>query len=139
MSTWKVAMPLDQGTLSQHFGRAEKFAFYAIDTGSKKTLSSMEKAPPPHDQGSIPHWLLQEGVTHLVAQHIGSGAQAILQAGGCALFAGAAGLEPAELAKRLVEGVLEADGCCGSCEGHGKGEERSHGEGHGEGGCGCSH
>jgi predicted Fe-Mo cluster-binding NifX family protein len=129
-----IAMPVEAGKLAGHFGRCRHFEFFTADEASGSILSSQVLPAPAHEAGSIPAWLLEKGVTVVVAGHIGGHAQSLLEAGACRLLAGVPDMPPAELARRALSGLLagEAEGCCGSCDDHAD-------EGHKDGGCGHSH
>ncbi len=124
-----IAMPVEKGRLSGHFGRCREFVFFTGDVDAKAVIHAQTREAPPHEPGAVPKWLLDHGVTLVVAGHLGGRAQEILEEGGCRVVAGAPDLPPEELARLALEGRLEerASGCCGA---HEDGEE---------GGCGCGH
>lgn len=115
MKPWIIAVPLDGGRLAGHFGSARTFAFFSADAHAKKVLKEELKPAPTEGHGAIPAWLAGQGATHVIAGHIGAGAQEAVVKAGCVLVAGAPDMAPATLAAMLVSGRLEGSGCCGSC------------------------
>ncbi len=77
MNKKKLAIPSDGDTLSEHFGHAGEFAFYEIE--GDKIVSSGRQIPPPHTEGSIPRWLVENQVTDVLAGGMGPKAMNILK------------------------------------------------------------
>lgn len=50
-----IMMPLNEGRLSDHFGRSNAFACVLVDEDAKAILSYTEMSPPWHHPGLIPH------------------------------------------------------------------------------------
>lgn len=143
----KIAVAVDSGSISAHFGHAPEFRFFDVNGA---TVSDAGSAPNPgHDSVSVPRWLAGQGANCVIAGGIGQGAVDILAELGVTVVAGAAG-NPAEAVQSYIRGELKpslagthaghghehgahAHGgdCCGA--GHGAGHQ--HREGHG--GCGC--
>ena len=73
-----IAIPLQQGRFSQHFGGAENFAFYTVDTATRSIAEPELDAPPEHGRGVYPMWLSQQGTTVVLAGGMGPRAAAIL-------------------------------------------------------------
>lgn len=82
----KLAIPVENGLLSEHFGRANKFAFYEIEKG--KIINHFISSPPPHEEGVIPRWLIENNVTDLLAGGIGPKAVQILYQTGMNVYIG---------------------------------------------------
>ena len=72
----KLAIPVEGGKLSQHFGHSRMFMFFDISNG--EVLKSYSKEPPPHTEGAIPNWLSEEECTDLLVNGIGPKAIKIL-------------------------------------------------------------
>ncbi len=82
----KLAIPVENGALSHHFGHSREFLFYEIsETGMIKKES---KIPPPHAEGTIPKWLIEEKATHLLVGGIGPKAVNMLKASGIDVIIG---------------------------------------------------
>ena len=139
--TWLIAIPTDEGVLSGHFGRASSFTLFTGDPSTQRLSQPRTLTPPPHEHGSIPRWLAALGVTHVLAGHIGEGAQTRLTAAGMVLHPGVESRPPLELARALLEGRLPSEGCCGSCDDEKDGgHDACGGPGsgaNGRSGCGC--
>ena len=50
-SKMKIAIPLFDGKLSQHFGHCEKFAVIDTDDNSNSISNREDMTPPPHEPG----------------------------------------------------------------------------------------
>jgi ATP-binding protein involved in chromosome partitioning len=118
----KIAIPLDNGMLSEHFGHAELFNIYEIE--NKKIISSKEYTPPPHEPGSIPKWLYELNVTKIITGGIGQGAINYFNQYKIEVFSGVPVLKPFELIEKYLNGELSTGGAqCDhshedSCENH---------------------
>lgn len=64
-NTFKVALPLAEGRLCNHFGHCEQFAVIRVQEGliDGKELHT----PPPHEPGVLPRWLGELGVNLIIA------------------------------------------------------------------------
>ena len=80
----KVAMPVMNGRLSEHFGHARLFQIYEI--ADDVIVATQSKEPPPHQEGVIPRWLADEKVTDLLVGGIGPKAVEILYAKGINVY-----------------------------------------------------
>lgn len=129
----KVALPVDGGKVSGHFGHAEKFAIFEVDCSSNAVAGSTEETPPPHEEGAIPNWLKGLGVNLIIAGGIGMKAKQLFGEMGIDVISGAPVEAPAAILKAHLEGTLvSGENVCG----HEAGEASSHGCGDGSGG-GC--
>ncbi len=72
----RLAIPLIDGQLSEHFGHADEFAFFEIE--NSKIIKSYRKTPPPHAEGTIPNFLGAEKATDILVGGIGPKAIQIL-------------------------------------------------------------
>lgn len=72
----KLAIPVSEGQLAEHFGHTRLFQFYEIEKDT--ILTSYTKEPPPHKEGALPRWLAEEKVTDLLVGGIGPKAIKIL-------------------------------------------------------------
>jgi predicted Fe-Mo cluster-binding NifX family protein len=100
-----LAIPTDQGYLSQHFGHSPVFVFFEIE--GNKIVKREEKTPPPHAEGTIPRWLTSEKVTDLLTGGIGPKAVQILYAGGINVYVGVEIDTPDNLALDFINGDLK--------------------------------
>jgi predicted Fe-Mo cluster-binding NifX family protein len=67
----KIAIPIAEGRLPAHFGEAKQFALAEADLSGRKILRSRVVAAPPHEPGSFPRWLREQGVQVMIVGSIG--------------------------------------------------------------------
>lgn len=114
----RVAVPTVNGMFSQHFGGADRFAIFEVDEKARKIVSSISAVPPPHEQGSFPTWLREQGVNAILAGGMGPRAVTMLEDFGIQVVLGISGNSaPDALVKDFIEGNLVATG--ESCHDHG--------------------
>jgi predicted Fe-Mo cluster-binding NifX family protein len=112
--TMKIALPLDGGVVSSHFGHAEKFAIFDVDCESGEIAGSAEAVPPPHEEGVIPEWLRGEGVSLVIAGGMGRKAKRLFGEMGIDVISGAPQQGPDEVVRAHLGGTLETgDNACG--------------------------
>ena len=132
--TMKIALPIDGGRVSGHFGHAEKFAIFEVDCSSNAIAGSSEAVPPPHEEGAIPEWLREEGVSLVIAGGLGRKAKQLFEEMGIDVVTGAPQDEPGAVVRSHLDGALESgDNACGHGSGGGSGEGCGGGA---PGGCG---
>lgn len=105
MSKKKLAIPLDGENLSEHFGHSREFAFYKIENG--KIVFSSRQVPPPHAEGTIPNWLVENEITDVLAGGIGSRAIDILNSHDINVYAGVETGNPDNMALDFIQGSLK--------------------------------
>jgi predicted Fe-Mo cluster-binding NifX family protein len=101
----KLAMPLDQGKLAEHFGHSRLFHFFEIE--DNKIVNSYAKEPPPHQEGVIPRWLAEEKASDLLVGGIGPKAVEILYAHGINVYVGVGVDDANNLALDFINGDLK--------------------------------
>lgn len=107
----RVAVPTVNGMFSQHFGGADRFAIFEVDEKARKIVSSISAVPPPHEQGSFPTWLKEQGVNAILAGGMGPRAVTMLEDFGIQVVMGIAGSgAPEALVTSFLEGSLTASG-----------------------------
>jgi len=100
----KVALPVDNGKLSDKFGHASHFAFFNVKDGA---VGPMNLVPnPPHEPWGIPGWLDSLGVTHVIAGALGEKAQELLVKKGIQVIAGAPLEAPETLMDKYLKEIL---------------------------------
>jgi predicted Fe-Mo cluster-binding NifX family protein len=104
----KIALPVTNGKLSEHFGHCHHFAFYNIDD-QIIVKKDMIKAPA-HQPGLLPKWLVKNNVTDLIVGGIGHKAIEIFNQHKINVFVGVDIKEPGVLIKEYMEGTLETNG-----------------------------
>jgi len=134
----RIAIPIQQGKFSQHFGGAEAFAFYTVDEVKRAIDERRFEAPPEHGRGIFPMWLREKGATVVLAGGMGPRAIDILGRHGIEVVLGVVGDDPDAVIQGYLDGTLEATGEV--CHDHGYHDcghdhgQNNHGE-HGRGGC----
>ncbi len=107
----KIAMPISDGKLTQHFGHSEQFSL--IDVEDQSIRSREDLTPPLHEPGLLPRWLKEKGVTLVIAGGMGQRAHAIFEQAGIEVICGASSQEPDEVVKSYLNGTLETgDNTC---------------------------
>ena len=107
----KIAMPVQGGKLSQHFGHSEQFSLFDIEDQSIRGREDV--TPPPHEPGLLPRWLKEHGVTLVIAGGMGHRAQTIFEQAGIQVICGAPSETPDSVVERYLKGELETgDNTC---------------------------
>jgi predicted Fe-Mo cluster-binding NifX family protein len=99
----RIAIPMADGRLVQHFGHCEKFALVDVDPVTKEITASTEVEAPEHQPGLLPPWLKERGVNLIIAGGMGARAHSLFQAASIEVLTGA----PAESASALVQQYLD--------------------------------
>jgi predicted Fe-Mo cluster-binding NifX family protein len=103
-NTFKAAVPLAGGVLTNHFGHCEKFAVVQVFEGQ---IGATElHVPPPHEPGVLPRWLGDLGVNLIIAGGMGQRALGLFAEQGIKVITGAPNLEPEVLVQQYLAGVL---------------------------------
>lgn len=102
----KIAIPLENGIMSTHFGHSQQFAVLETNNGTIENERML--VPPPHEPGVIPAWLAGEGVTDVIAGGMGQRAIDLFNGQNINVFVGAQRKAYRELAQDLISGTLEA-------------------------------
>ena len=113
----KIAVPTVGGLFSAHFGGADRFAFFEVDDQTRRIVSSTRAAPPPHEQGSFPTWLKEQGCHMILAGGMGPRAIQMLEGFGIRAVVGIEGDRPETVVQDFLDGCLAASG--ESCHDHG--------------------
>ncbi|RLC67901.1 MAG: chromosome partitioning protein ParA [Chloroflexi bacterium] len=98
----RIAIPLFEGKLSQHFGHCETFAIVDTDGDSGQVLDRKDLTPPAHEPGVLPKWLHDEGVNVIIAGGMGQRAQQLFVQNQIEVVVGA----PAEIPENLVSAYI---------------------------------
>ncbi len=102
--TVKVAIPLADGILCNHFGHCEQFAL--IHLQGNQIVHKELVTPPPHEPGLLPRWLGDQGVRLIIAGGMGQRALQLFQQRGIQVITGAPGFPPEELVAQYVNQTL---------------------------------
>lgn len=107
----KIAIPVVNGQLNDHFGHTQQFYIYTIENNSIVKMETI--TPPPHEPGVYPKWLAKIGVTNVIAGGMGIKAIALFNQNKINVFVGVSMKEPKELVLDLLNGILEtSDNTC---------------------------
>jgi ATP-binding protein involved in chromosome partitioning len=104
----KIAIPLVNGRLSEHFGHCEQFALVEVNPEAKTIVSQKQVVPPPHEPGVLPRWLHEQGVLVIIAGGMGQRAINLFNEYGITVKTGAPGQTPELLAQAYLRGELTA-------------------------------
>ena len=67
----KIAIPAVDGRLLGHFGESRHFALVEAGRQSRAIVRTQFIETPPHEPGSLPRWLREQGVQVVIAANIG--------------------------------------------------------------------
>lgn len=101
----KVAVPVENGIMTGHFGHAKLFALIEMD--GEQIVKEEVLVPPPHEPGVLPAWLSNLGATDIVSGGMGQRAIQLFLNNSINVFVGVAQKPAAELALDLVNNRLE--------------------------------
>ena len=73
----------------------------------KTVGNKQEITPPPHEPGTFPKWLHEQGATVIIAGGMGSRAQSLFGQNDIQVVVGASGGEPDAIVRSFLEGRLE--------------------------------
>jgi predicted Fe-Mo cluster-binding NifX family protein len=99
----RIAIPMADSRLAQHFGHCEKFALIDVDPVTRAVTATTEVEAPEHQPGLLPPWLKERGVSHVIAGNMGARAQSLFQEASIEVLIGA----PSDSAEELVAGYLQ--------------------------------
>ena len=103
----KIAIPVHNNKLCQHFGHCEQFFICEVDKDSKEIKSTERITPPPHEPGLLPRWLGERNVNVIITGGMGQKAQDLFEQRNINVFTGAASLAPEVLVDQYLEGSLQ--------------------------------
>jgi predicted Fe-Mo cluster-binding NifX family protein len=102
----RLAVPITDGKVSPHFGHCSHFALFDVDEAAR-AIAKKEVIPSPgHQPGFLPAWLAEEGVSVVIANGMGSRAQAIFNENRIEVVVGVLGEDPDKAVLDYVEGRL---------------------------------
>ncbi|GLI35495.1 iron-sulfur cluster carrier protein MrpORP [Desulforhabdus amnigena] len=103
--SFKVAIPMAGGALTNHFGHCEQFLIVDVQKGvigNKETIT-----PPPHEPGLLPRWLGELNVNLIIAGGMGSRAIELFNQQNIKVVTGAPCLPPEELIQQYLANTLK--------------------------------
>ncbi len=101
----KIAIPVIDGVLSQHFGHCAYFELYEVENGNLVSQHTLEA--PPHQPGLLPKWLAERGATDILAGGMGQRAVAIFNEFNITVHVGVPPKSPEKLIEEYLSGKLQ--------------------------------
>ena len=101
-----LAVPMANGSFSEHFGGATHFALLECDPQSNQLTNQQLLSAPKHEPGSLPRWLATQHVDAVIASAMGERALIMLADAGIAAYLATGPALPAELARACLLGKL---------------------------------
>jgi predicted Fe-Mo cluster-binding NifX family protein len=100
----RVAIPVENGYLSPHFGHCEGFYIATVENG--QTVNSETVLPPEHGEGIFPTFLANNGVNVIIAGGMGPRAKDFFNQFNIDVYTGAEEKKPEALINDLINGIL---------------------------------
>lgn len=101
----RIAIPISDGLVANHLGAAQKFLIADVEDG--KVIREEEVANPGHGPGGPPPiFLMNQGVTQVVAWGMPNHARGMFAQGGVKVQLGATG-EPRQVLRDFLNGTLK--------------------------------
>jgi ATP-binding protein involved in chromosome partitioning len=104
----RIALPITDGRLAEHFGRCEQFVIYETDPERGSAGPSEVLAAPPHQPGFLPGWLADKGVDVIIARGMGPRAVSAFEEHGIEVVLGASGEQANAIVLSYLSGDLES-------------------------------
>jgi len=111
----RIAIPLENGVLSAHFGHCQAFAYVDVNNNTITNITVM--SPPEHQPGTYPLWVAGKGATDVIAGGMGSMAINLFNEAGVNVFVGAPVDNPTNLVNNFLAGKLTLN--ANYCDHHG--------------------
>jgi len=103
----KIAIPLEAGRVSMHFGHCREFALYEVSDADKTIHGATTHTPPPHEPGVLPRWLHGLGATVIITGGMGPRAQQLFAQHGISVVLGSPADAPEQVAVAYLNGTLQ--------------------------------
>lgn len=102
----RIAVPVANGKLCQHFGHCQQFAFVNVDPDAKTVTDVELMTPPPHEPGVFPKWVAEQKADLVITGGMGARAQSLFTDNGVNVLVGAQGGTPEEIVSAYLKGEL---------------------------------
>ncbi|MGV8039223.1 MAG: iron-sulfur cluster carrier protein MrpORP [Thermoanaerobaculaceae bacterium] len=102
----RIAIPLADGRLAQHFGHCAAFALLDVDLDRREILARRDVPAPDHQPGLLPPWLAERGANIILAGGMGSRAQQLFAHHGIQVIVGVPSETPEALVTAWMAGTL---------------------------------
>ncbi len=107
----KIALPVNNGNLSTHFGHSQHFGVFEVK--DKEIIGENYIEPPPHSPGVLPAWLQEQGVKVVLASGLGQRAISQFEAAGIEIVYGVPVGPARDVVAAYLDGSLAAgDNVC---------------------------
>jgi predicted Fe-Mo cluster-binding NifX family protein len=103
----RIAIPVDNGCLSAHFGHCSEFAIVEVDPEAGAITGRETLSAPPHQPGLLPKWLAERGVNLVIAGGMGQRAKELFALNRIEVVTGAPAEPPEKLVLDYLSGSLE--------------------------------
>lgn len=104
--TVRIAIPLAENRLAQHFGHCEQFVLYDVDMEKKEVKETTRVVPPPHEPGILPPWLASQGVGVIITGGMGQRALMLFKQQGITVLMGALSEDPLAVVRKYLNKSL---------------------------------
>ncbi len=101
----KVALPVENNKLSEHFGHAERFMFFDIEEG--KIISTEITQTPEHIEGSFPQWIKSNNADVIIVSGIGPKAIEMFNNVGIKVITNVVPNEPRKVVEDFINNRLD--------------------------------
>jgi predicted Fe-Mo cluster-binding NifX family protein len=106
----KIAVAVNDGAVSQHFGHCEVFNVYDVENNKVENLNVVPN--PGHRPGFLPVFLKDNGVNVIIAGGMGGSAQQIFNENGIKVVVGASGNSDEVINQYLSDNLNLSDNGC---------------------------
>jgi len=100
-----IAIPLENGVLSAHFGHCQAFAFVNVENDKITSITVLD--PPEHQPGTYPRFVAANGATDVIGGGMGPQAVSLFNAANVNVFIGAPVETPEKLVTDFIAGKLQ--------------------------------
>ncbi len=102
----RIAIPVADGRLNQHFGHSRRFAVIDVNRETREIVTAIEVDAPEHQPGLLPFWLKERGVGVVIAGGMGTRAQNLFAEAGVEVFTGVEESDVNSLVSAYLSGTL---------------------------------
>lgn len=107
----KIAISCDGDTVSEHFGRCEKYVIFEVENGEMKNKNDVDN--PGHKPFFLPKFLNEKGIDKIICKGIGPRAMDLFEDMGIEVLPGVSG-KVSDVIEKFLDGELNTS--ASSCE-----------------------
>jgi len=104
----RIAVPLNDDRVADHFGHATRFAVFTLDPERKRIEDEEIHEAPPHEPGRLPEWLHQLRTNVVLARGMGSRAHRLFADRGIEVVVGVEAAAARDAAAAYLTGSLRS-------------------------------